>query len=209
LQESGEYGVSVNIPIAIQAGVTDDFAQAQMWASAVNSIDPNIVMTPVAVPLYDFFGVYLIPGQNPMPIAVGNNWIADYPYPSDFVDPMYKEGGIFTASYGWSVEYLNSTGHADQARMCAQINALIQTADSTTNATLAAQDYLQAEQLAINLYMYVYTYIRNEFLIVKPYMNGYQGQISYEENPQLFTLYYWWVKTCGSIQACSGRGIGP
>jgi len=24
-----------------------------------------------------------------------------------------------------------------------------------------------------------------------------------------FWLYFWWVKTCGSIQACSGRGIGP
>jgi ABC-type transport system substrate-binding protein len=209
LQESREYGVSVNIPIAIQTGVTGDFAQVQMWASAVNSIDPNIVMTPVPVPYTDFFGIYLIPGQNPMPISVGNNWIADCPYPSDFVDPMYKERGYFTASYGWSEAYLNSTGHADQAITYAEMNSLIQIADSTTNATLAARDYRQAEQLAINLYMYVYTYISNKFLIVKPYMNGYQGQISNEENPQLPTLYYWWVKTCGSIQACSGRGIGP
>jgi ABC-type transport system substrate-binding protein len=209
LQESGEYGVSVNIPIAFIAGATDLSVEAQMWASAVNSIDPNIVMTPVAVPYNDFFGSYLIPGQNPMPIAVGNNWIADYPYPSDFVDGMYKEGGYFTASYGWSVQYLNSTGHPDQATTYAEMNSLIQTADTTTNATLAAQDYRQAEQLAINLYMYVYTYIPNAFLLVKPYMSGYQGQIQYEQNPMQPALYFWWVKACQSTQACSGRSIGP
>jgi len=206
LQKSGEYGVSVNIPICLNG---EEFAEAQMWAAAVNSIDPNIVMTPVSTPYASMFGSYLIPGQNPMPIAIGNNWIADYPYPSDFVDGMYKEGGYFTASYGWSVEYLNSTEHADQAVTYAEMNSLIQIADSTTNATLAAQDYRQAEQLAINLYMYVYTYIPNNFLIVKPYMNGYQGQIQYEQNPQLPTLYFWWIKTCGSTQACSGRSIGP
>jgi len=211
LQQSGEYGVSVNIPITYITGGTDfgGLEEAQMWAAAVNSIDPNIVMTPVSVLLSNFYGSYLIPGQNPMPISIGDNCVADYPYPSDLVDFMYKEGGYFPASYGWSVQYLNSTGHADQAMTFAEMNSLIQIADSTTNATLAAQDYRQAEQLAINLYMYVYTCITNNFLIVKPYMNGYQGQIQYEQNPQLPTLYFWLVKTCGSIQACSGRGIGP
>jgi len=97
--------------------------------------------------------------------------------------------------------------------MFAQMNSLIQTADSTTNTTLAAEDYKQAEQIGINLFMYVYTIVPNTFWVVKPYMNGYQGQISYQENPMWggtnVGLYYWWVKTCGSTQACSGRGIGP
>ena len=211
LQQSGEYGVSVNIPIAFIAGSGDagGLVEAQMWAAAVNSIDPNIVMTPFSVLFTNFYANYLIPGQNPMPISIGDGWTADYPYPSDFVDGMYKEGGYYPASYSWSVQYLNSTGHADQATTYAEMNSLIQTADTTTNATLAAQEYRQAEQLAINLYMYVYTFKLNSFLIVKPFMNGYQGQIQYEQNPQLPTLYFWWVKTCGSIQACSGRNVGP
>ena len=100
-----------------------------------------------------------------------------------------------------------------EAAMFDQMNSLIQIADSTTNATLAAQDYKQAEQIAINLYMYVYTIVPNNFWVVKPYMNEYQGQISYQENPMFggggIGLYFWWVKTCGSIQACSGRNIGP
>ena len=83
--------------------------------------------------------------------------------------------------------------------------------DSTTNSTLAAQDYKQLEQIAINMYMYVHLRTDNQFWVVKPCINGYQGRISYEENPIIFPegLYFWWVKTCGSTQACSGRGIGP
>ena len=210
LQQSGEYDTSINIPVVVWSGNTVDFAAAEMWAAAINSIDPNIIMNPVYLPLATLFA-YLIPGSNPMPVY-GLGWFADYPYPSDFVDPMYKEGGIYPASDGWAVDYLNSTGHQDQAAMYAQMNSLIEEADLTTNATLAAQDYKQVEQIAINLYMYVYTIQRNFFWVVKPYMNGYQGQISYQMNPMNGGggLYFWWVKTCGSIQACSaGRKIAP
>jgi ABC-type transport system substrate-binding protein len=208
LQQSGQYGTSINIPIAILNGHTAQFAAAQMWASALNSIDPNIVMNPVYVSWQMYYSYWF-------PIG-GAGFAADYPYPSDLVDVMYKQGGFWgfsVGSYSNTLQYLNSTGQADQATMFAQMNSLIQTADSTTNTTLAAQDYRQAEQLAINLYMYVYLDVPNSFWVVKPYMNGYQGQISYQENPMFggggMGLYFWWVKTCGSVQACSGRSIGP
>jgi peptide/nickel transport system substrate-binding protein len=211
LQQSGQYGTSINIPIAIYAGETVQFAAAQMWAAALNSVDPYIVLNPVYVPLSTMLA-YAIAGQNPMPIWF-LGWLADYPYPSDFVDPFYKQGGIFAAANGWTTEYFNSIGRAGQAAMFAQMNSLIEVADSTTNATLAAQDYKAAEQIAINLYMNVYTFVPNSFWVVKPYMNGYQGDISYQQNPiwggANQGLYFWWVKTCGSVQACSGRGIGP
>ena len=207
LQQSGQYGTSVNIPISTLFGQTNAFAAAQMWAAALNSIDPNIVMTPVYIS-YEMSNAYIIRGSVPL---YREAWVADYPYPSDVVDAFYKQGGYLPAPDGWTVEYLNSTGHADEAAMFAEMNSLIKTADSATNATLAAQDYRQAEQLAINLYMYVYLHVANGFWVVKPYMNGYQGQISYEENPMVYPdgLYFWWVKTCGSVQACSGRNIGP
>ena len=213
LEQSGQYGTSVNIPVVINPGAYVGLAEEQMWAAALNSIDPNIVMTPITSATWDQVGgSYMVPGQNPMPLVIDNGAVADYPYPSDYLDALVKQGGYFPGPNGWSVQYLNSTGHADQAMVYAEMNSLIQTADSTTNATLAAQDYQQAEQLAINLYMYVYTFVINNFLIVKPYMNGYQGQIRYEENPMvgaIGSLFFWWVKTCGSTQACSGRGVGP
>jgi peptide/nickel transport system substrate-binding protein len=202
LQQSGQYDTSINIPIVIDTGYTDYFVAAQMWAAALNSIDPNIVMNPVYIPI----ATSLAGSGDPIPINC-QGWSADYPYPSDFVDGLYKQGGFFSG------QYLNSTSHADQDTMFAQMNSLINIADSTTNATLAAQDYRQAEQLAINLCLYVYLDVFNDFWVVKPYMNGYQGQISYQENPMLggggMGLYFWWVKTCGSVQACSGRNIGP
>jgi peptide/nickel transport system substrate-binding protein len=204
LQQSGQYDTSINIPIGIVDGDTASFTAAQMWAAALNSIDPNIVMNPV----YNSLSWY---SALPAPPIFQSWWFADYPYPSDFVDSMYKPGRYWVAAN--AAQYLNSTGHADQAAMFAQMNSLIQIADSTTNATLAAQDYRQAEQLAINLYIYVYLYVPNTFWVVKPYMNGYQGQVSYDENPMTGPgpggLYFWWVKTCGSVQACSGRNIGP
>jgi ABC-type transport system substrate-binding protein len=93
--------------------------------------------------------------------------------------------------------------------MYAEMNSLILIADSTTNTTLAAQDYRQIEQIAINLYLYVYLYQANNFYVTKPYMNGFEGQVSYFMNPMVLDYFVYWVKTCGSIQACSGRGIGP
>lgn len=209
--ESGEYNVSINIPIVLLPGDPVNFAGAQMWAGAINSIDPNIVMTPMYASSVGADLVYQTPGVNPMPIY---DW-SDFggPDPSFPVDYGYKEGGGGTAPNGWSVGYLNSTGHPDQAVLYAQMNSLIAQADSTTNATLAAQDYQQMEQIAVELYMYVYTVIPSQFWVVKPYMTGYQGQISYQMNPVFggseIGQYYWWVKGCENPQACSGRNIGP
>ena len=62
LQQSGQYGTSINIPIAIQNGDDDDFAAAQMWAAALNSIDPNIVMTPVYISTPTYYAFAFLAG---------------------------------------------------------------------------------------------------------------------------------------------------
>jgi ABC-type oligopeptide transport system substrate-binding subunit len=195
LQESGEYNTSVNIPWPIKPYDNKSLAVAQMLGAALHSIDPNIVITPVAVRSEsDYFSI-------PWPILM-LDWIADYPYPSDVVDAFLQNPN--------APDWLNSTGHPDQAAMYAQMNTLIAEADSTTNATLAARDYKQVEQIAINLYLFIYLDQPNFFYVVKPYMNGYQGQFSILMNPMAGAPpYTWWVKTCGSTQACSGRSIGP
>ncbi|QKQ99768.1 PKD domain-containing protein [Metallosphaera tengchongensis] len=196
LIKSGMYNVSINIPIIVSSGDTVDYAAAQMWAQALSQIDPNIQAQPLYLPFSTIIGLE-VPGQNPMPIYY-LGWIADYPYPSDFVNAMYEQGGTYPAPDGWSVQYLQSLGHVNQAHLYQELNNYIQVADTTTNSTLAAMDYKQAEQIAINLYMYVYTQQPNYFWVIKPYMTGYQGHISYEENPMIGgagdSLYYWWVK---------------
>jgi ABC-type oligopeptide transport system substrate-binding subunit len=204
LQESGEYNTSVNIPFPIDPflyGMDNQtqFAMVRMYAAALHSIDPNIAITPV--------------NYNPASPDVTNGdlffwspiglWSsgADYPYPSDWVDMWYLDVD--------APSWLNSTGYPDQAAQYAQLNALIAQADSTANATLAAEDYRHIEQIGINLYLFIYMDQADSFYVVKPYMNGYQGQITYLMNPIVFNYYVWWVKTCGSVQACSSRGIGP
>ena len=179
-----------------------------MWAAALNSIDPNIVMTPGPYLPLPTIAAFYTPGSDPVPIDYDIGPVT--PYASSPVGDYYAQGGQATVD-GWSVQYLNGTGHSDEGAMYAEMNSLIQVADSTTNTTLAAQDYKQIEQIGINLYMYVYLFINNQFWVVKPYMNGYHGQISYENNPIFYpdSLYFWWVKTCGSTEACSARGVGP
>jgi ABC-type transport system substrate-binding protein len=111
---------------------------------------------------------------------------------------MYEMGGTYPAPDGWTVQYLQSLNYTQEAQMYQELNSLIAQADAATNPQLAQQLYKQAEQIAINLYMYVYTQQPNAFWVIKPYMTGYQGQISYEENPMIGgagdSLYFWWVK---------------
>jgi ABC-type transport system substrate-binding protein len=198
MQESGEYNTSIDIPYPIAPCYNCKFidnqtelAMAQMWAAALHSMDPNIVLTPTT----------LNPSAPGDAYQIGDFlYSVDYPYPSDIAQMLFQD----PYAPGW----LNSTGHPDQAAMWGQMNALISEAGSATNATLAAQDYKQMEQIAINLYFYIYLYQMNEFYVVKPYLNPYQGQISLFMNPTDYNFYDWWVKTCGSTQACSGRTIG-
>jgi len=199
MQESGQYNTSIDIPYPVSpcynCGFMDnqtELAMAQMYAASLHSMDPNILLTPTTDNSSALNGAYLIGDFV---------YSADYPYPSDLVEMQY----LWPTVPAW----MNSTGHPDEAAMFAQMNALISEADSTTNMTLAAQEYRQIEQMGINLYIYIYLYQMNEFYLVKPYLNPYQGQISLFMNPTNYNLYDWWVKTCGSVQACSGRNIGP
>ena len=194
--KSGMYNVSVNFPIIVSSGDTVDYAAAEMWAQALHEMDPNINAQPLYVPFSQIIA-YSVPGQNPMPIYY-LGWIADYPYPSDFVNAMYLENGTYPAPDGWYVSYLEQLGYTQEAKMYQQLNQLILEADSATNPVLAQQLYANVTNLALQLYMYVYTVQPNAFWIIKPYMHGYNNNIGYEENPMIGgagdSLYYWWVK---------------
>ena len=196
LIESGMYNVSVYFPIIVPSGDTVDYAAAEMWAQALHEIDPNINAQPMYLPFSQIIA-YQVPGQNPMPIySLG--WIADYPYPSDFVNAMYLENGTYPAPDGWTVSYLEQLGYTQEAQMYQELNQLILEADSATNPAVAQQLYAEVNDLGIQLYMYVYTYQANAFWIIKPYMHGYNNEITLEENPMIGgaddSLYFWWVK---------------
>ncbi|ESQ24272.1 MAG: Bacterial extracellular solute-binding protein, family 5 Middle [uncultured Acidilobus sp. JCHS] len=223
MEESGFYNISVYFPIVIASGDVTDFTAAQMWAEALQAIDPNIHAQPIYMPGVTMYG-YLVPGQNPMAIYF-SGWIADYPLASDFANPIYLQGGFFTSGDGWDVDYLiNLSAYFNaskiswpgldksvepyigkmlwqEAMQYQRLNELILKADEAelaNNVTAAYQLFREAENIAIQLYMYVYAYQLTAHWVVKPYMHGYMGMISWEENPGIGgggnSVYWWWVK---------------
>ncbi|MDG7035159.1 MAG: ABC transporter substrate-binding protein, partial [Nitrososphaerota archaeon] len=184
-------------PLVVPSGLPVEYAAMEMWAAALHQMDPNIEASPVYQNFNTIIG-YLVPGGNPDPIIDGVGWSPDYPYPSDYVNSMYLQGGSYPVANGWTTAYVNATMGNATATQFQEMNNLILQADSTTNSTLAAQDYKQAEQIGINLYMYVYTLQENNFWIIKPYMSGYHNNIQYQENVMFGgaddSLFYWWVK---------------
>jgi ABC-type oligopeptide transport system substrate-binding subunit len=195
MKQSGEYSTAINLPIVATSGDTVTYAAAQMWGAALHQMDPNISVT-VEYQEWPTMIAEQAVNADPMPIYY-LGWIADYPYPSDFVNAFYLQSSIYPSAAGWSTSYLTSIGQSAESSQYGQLNTLITQADAATNATGAAQLYKEAEQAAINLYMYVYTQQPSSFWEVKPYMTGYSG-IQSEENPMIGgaadSIFYWWVK---------------
>jgi peptide/nickel transport system substrate-binding protein len=205
LYQSGMYNVSVNFPIVVPTGDTTDYTAAIAWARYLNLIDPNIVMSPAYVNFDTIIGLS-VPGANPMPLYF-LGWIADYPYPSDYTDAMYLVGGTYPGPNGWDAGYLSglASAHPGQASIYTSegqnytaLNNLIVKADTDTSPSQAAADYAAAEQIAVKLYMYVYTFQATGFWIVKKYITPYQGNWGYQENPTIGagadSCFFWWVK---------------
>ena len=176
LKQSGLYNESINIPIIVESGDPIDYAAAQQWASNLNSIDPNIQATAMYLE-FNQITAYTA-NQNPMPIYWGE-WGPDYPFPSDYVVPMYSSSGFFGGAAGWNTSILNISDHPNQAKLVNQMNQYILDGENTGNYSLALKYYDQAEVLAINLTFYVYLYQKNQFWIYSSSIKGMQ----YEENP--------------------------
>ncbi|MGC8630697.1 MAG: ABC transporter substrate-binding protein [Thermoplasmata archaeon] len=175
LLESGLYNMSVNMPIEVDAGDPVNFAAAEDWANTIHSIDSNIVITP----MYEQnLMEYLVPDQNPFPIYLAG-WAPDYPFPSDYMIPMYQSNGFFGSASGWNSTVLTLNGHANQAKEDSLLNEYLAEAQNTGNATLALSLYDKAEVLAVNLTFYTYTEQINEYWFYSPNLHGVQ----YEENP--------------------------
>ncbi|MGC9112281.1 MAG: ABC transporter substrate-binding protein [Acidilobus sp.] len=221
LEESGFYNISVYFPIVVQAGDTTDYTAAEMWAAALHNIDPNIVAQPLYLPWPTMLS-YWVPGMNPMAIW-NSGYVADYPLASDMMNAQYT-GTVWVEPDGWNATYLeNLSAYFNQSKVSypglspsvepevgrwlwqeaveyQELQNLIAEADSVelTNSTAALPLFKQAEDLAVELYMYVYTIQPNAYWIVRPYITGYMGSVAWEENPMIGgggdSIYWWWIK---------------
>ena len=177
LEESGLYNQTINIPIIVVAGDPVDFAAATDWASALNSIDPNIHASVLYMGETIIFG-YQLANQNPMPIYY-MGWAPDYPFPSDYIGGNYWENGYESLSNGYNPQVLTAAGQVNQSNVDALMNQYVTDAENTGNITLALKYFDQAEVLGVNLTFYVYTEQVNEFWYYSPMLHGVQ----YEQNP--------------------------
>jgi ABC-type transport system substrate-binding protein len=178
MEESGLYNLSINFPIIVSSGDFIDFAAVQAWASVMSTIDPNIQASALYMPFSEIFG-YMVPNEDPLPIVTGTDWTPDFPFPSDYVIPMYSEGGMFGTGYGYTPQVFTAAGYPNESATDVLMNEYLTVAQSTGNASLAIKYYDQAEVLGVNLTLYVYVSQENGFLFYSTALHGVQ----YEQNP--------------------------
>jgi ABC-type transport system substrate-binding protein len=175
---SGNESTVVNFPVYVQAGDTTNFAAMSMWASIIHAIDSNITMTPVYIPFSEMIG-YTAANANPMPIY-DLGWGTSIPDPINMIPPMYVAGGFYPAGDGIaSVGAIQAMGHPHQAQNFSMIANLSNEAMVNSNVTQRSLEYQQANQIGINLTLYLYTYIPSGMWIYRSWLNGVQ----FEENP--------------------------
>jgi hypothetical protein len=122
---------------------------------------------------------------------------------------MYLEGGTYPQSLGWYAAYFNQEAAAttnvtlktmfrEQAANWTAMNAALKAADAATDATTAAQQYALCEKLAVQLYMYVYTFQQTAFWITKGYMSPHNNDWGFQTNPTIGagadSFFAWWNK---------------
>jgi hypothetical protein len=106
------------------------------------------------------------------------NWVPDYPFPSDYLIPMYQENGTYASAFGYTPQVLEAAGQSAQAIEDAQMNQYLAEAVNTGNVSLALSLYDKAEVLGVNLTLCVYTYQTTNFEFYSSAVHGAQ----YEEN---------------------------
>ncbi|MEM3334156.1 MAG: ABC transporter substrate-binding protein [Thermoplasmata archaeon] len=179
MEESGLYNTSINIPIVVMAGDTLNYAAAGMWATALSFIDPHISVTPLYLPHDEILG-YIAANENPMPIyTLPGTWTPDYPFPSDYINGMYWQEGFYPSGDGMNYTNIVSAGYAQEANEFQELQTLIANGEAAGNATQSLHYYDEAEVLAVNLTLMVYTYQQNNMWFFEPYLHGFQ----YEMNP--------------------------
>lgn len=188
LVQSGNISDKVNFPIFVQSGDTTNYAAISMWISALESIDSNMTITPVYITFSQMIG-YTAQNGNPMPIY-DLGWGTSIPDPINMIPPMYVAGGFYPAGDGIpSAAALTAMGYPQEAQNFSKIANLSGEAQSNPNTTQRALEYQQANQIGINMSMYLYTYIPSGLWIYQSWLKG----VTYQENPvvggEVDTLY--------------------
>ncbi|MGC8630063.1 MAG: ABC transporter substrate-binding protein [Thermoplasmata archaeon] len=181
LEESGMYNVSIDFPAIALAGDTVNYAALAMWAQAIHSIDPNIVMTPMYLEFTQWIG-YGVLNENPMPILfVG--WSPDFVFPTDTINAFYQENGSYAPGSALNPTYIAMAGYPNESNTDALLNQYIADAERTGNVSLSLKYCELANEIGVNESFYVWTAQPN---MIWYYSSNLRG-VQYEENPLINT----------------------
>ena len=181
---SWEYnGSALNVPIYIFSADPVDLNGATAWAKNLALITGNpykdFPIVPTAFPT--LIGNQ-VQANNPMPIyELG--WLPDYPYPTDYLQPManpmnlstYPGPNDFTPwwfGYNTSNPYHNVT----EAKIMDQMLSAYTNGTKQVNTTMALYWFHQENNMLINMSYYTYVDQSNVFLVLSTSVNFTQAQ---------------------------------
>jgi len=154
LIKASTYGSAANLPpititVAGEGGNTDQVIQSLVyqWQQnlgvnvQVRELDPEVYYSELSQEVDQMYST---------------GWIADYPYPQDFLDILFSSGSTY--NYG---------GYSNP-----QFDALIQQANGESDQTKAFTIYQQAEQLMINDGACLPLTFGQNYLLIQPWVKG-------------------------------------
>jgi oligopeptide transport system substrate-binding protein len=154
LIKASTYGSAANLPpititVAGEGGNTDQIIQSLVyqWQQnlgvnvQVRELDPEVYYSDLSQEVDQMYST---------------GWIADYPYPQDFLDILFSSGSTY--NYG---------GYSNP-----QFDALIQQANGESDQTKAFTIYQQAEQLMINDGACLPLTFGQNYLLIQPWVKG-------------------------------------
>ncbi|MGA7727927.1 MAG: peptide ABC transporter substrate-binding protein [Dehalococcoidales bacterium] len=154
LIKASTYGSAANLPpititVAGEGGNTDQVIQSLVyqWQQnlgvnvQVRELDPEVYYSDLSQEVDQMYST---------------GWIADYPYPQDFLDILFSSGSTY--NYG---------GYSNP-----QFDALIQQANGESDPTKAFTLYQQAEQLMINDGACLPLTFGQNYLLIQPWVKG-------------------------------------
>ena len=154
LIKASTYGSAANLPpitltVAGEGGSTDQVIQALVYQWQQNlgvnvqirELDPEVYYSELSQEVDQMYST---------------GWIADYPYPQDFLDILFSSGSTY--NYG---------GYSNP-----QFDSLIQQANSESDQTKAFALYQQAEQLMINDAACLPLTFGQNYLLIQPWVKN-------------------------------------
>ena len=181
---SWEYnGSALNVPIYIFSADPVDLNGATSWAKNLALITGNPYKDfPVVPTSFPALIGNQVQANNPMPIyELG--WLPDYPYPTDYLQPManplnlstYPGPNDFTPwwfGYNTSNPYHNVT----EANIMDQMLSAYANGTQQVNSTMALYWFHQENNMLINMSYYMYLDQSNVFLVLSTSVNFTQAQ---------------------------------